>query len=544
MSKKSTVVVLLILFSGILGTEMLCAQPAGGPLGFLQRLDANGNGMLEPDEQGRARPFIERIARDVGGIDMNRPIRLSTLGEKIQQMQGGQGDSSRGSSSRGSSSRGSSSRGSSGPKDMQGNPLPAEAALDSLVPGFDVVEDVIPVPGFGAKAEYLNVPVKEEDFTEAEQTIKRYDRNRNGILEADEIRNGRWRDDPSKQDRNGDGKLTRSELAVRYSLRRTSEAQRQAQSSGSSGGNSGGSQDRSADSRSSGGSSRFGGGSSRSSGGSSRFGGGGSSGADRMAQFAGSIMERYDANKSGVIEKSEYKNFRTDPSAADTNKDGKITKDELSKWMTSRFSQGGGRGGDSSSSRGGSGGSSQDADGGGGGADYVGSGSYRFKLPQEGLPEGLPGWYVTSDKNSDGQIAMSEFTGKWDAKTLAEYYAYDVNRDGVITPGEALDTTKSGFVRGVSSPRSSTGQSRSGSNSKDSSNSSKGAPATTSAPDEKYIRFAVSQINKYDENKNGMLDGGEVEVSTQKSSMIKASADSNGDGKITPTELATALSNR
>jgi len=534
MSKKSTVVVLLTLFSGILGTEMLYAQPSGGPLGFLQRLDANGNGMLEPDEQGRARPFIERIARDVGGIDMNRPIRLSTLGEKIQQMQGGQS-----SNSRSSSSRGSSSRGSSGPRDMQGNPLPAEAALDSLVPGFDVVEDVIPVPGFGAKAEYLNVPVQEEDFTEAEQTIKRYDRNRNGILEADEIRNARWRDDPMKQDRNGDGKLTRSELAVRYSLRRTSEAQRKAQSS--AGGNSGGSsQDRGAQDRSSqdrGSSSRFGGG------GGSRFGGGssgGSSGADRMAQMAGSIMERYDANKSGVIEKSEYKNFRSDPSAADTNKDGKITKDELAKWMTSRFSQGSSRGGDSSSARGGSGGRSPGAAEGGGGADIVGSGSYRFKLPQEGLPEGLPGWYVTSDKNSDGQIAMSEYTGKWDAKTLSDYYAYDINRDGVITPGEAIETTKSGYVRGVSAPRTTAGSSRSDSRG---SSGSESAPATT-GPDEKYIKFAVSQIAKYDENKNGMLDGGEIAIGTQKSSMIKASADSNGDGKITPTELATALSKR
>jgi hypothetical protein len=41
-----------------------------------------------------------------------------------------------------------------------------------------------------------------------------------------------------------------------------------------------------------------------------------------------------------------------------------------------------------------------------------------------------------------------------------------------------------------------------------------------------------------------MLDGGEIAIGTQKSSMIKASADSNGDGKITPTELATALSKR
>ncbi|MBT4844518.1 MAG: hypothetical protein HON92_03715 [Planctomycetaceae bacterium] len=415
--------------------------------------------------------------------------------------------------------------------------MPAEALLDSLVPGFDVIEEVIPVPGFGAKAEYLNVPVKEADFTEADQTIKRYDRNRNGILEADEIKNARWRDDPNKQDRNGDGKLTRSELAVRYSMRRTSEAQRQAQSS--SVGGSSGSQDRGSSGSQDRGSSRSGG----SSGGSSRFGsssGGSSGGADRMAQFAGSMLQRYDTNKSGVIEKSEWKNFRSDPSAADTNKDSKITKEELSKWMTSRFSQASGRGGPATSARGGGGSAGGSAEG-GGGADYVGSGSYRFKLPQESLPDGLPGWYVASDKNRDGQIAMSEYTGKWDAKSLAEYYAYDVNHDGVITPGEALKTKESGFVRGVSTRPTTVVESG---NDKSGSSPSKGAPVTSSGPDEKFIKYAVRIMGKYDENKNGVLDGGEIAVSTKDSSLIKASADSNADGKITPAELATALSNK
>jgi Ca2+-binding EF-hand superfamily protein len=251
------------------------------------------------------------------------------------------------------------------------------------------------------------------------------------------------------------------------------------------------------------------------------------------------MLQRYDTDKSGVIEKSEWKNFRSDPSAADTNKDNKITKDELSKWMTSRFSQG--RGGDSSSARGGSGGRSEGAAAGGSGGDYVGSGSYRFKLPQEGLPDGLPGWYVDSDKNSDGQIAMSEYTGKWDAKTLAEYYAYDVNRDGVITPGEALKTKESGFVRGVSAPPAAVSRTRKGNSG---SSESEDAPAATSGPDEKFIKYAVRVMSKYDTNKNGMLDGGEIAISTKESSLIKASADANGDGKITPAELATALSIR
>ncbi|MGY8733663.1 MAG: hypothetical protein ACKVK0_16100, partial [Pirellulales bacterium] len=123
----------------------------------------------------------------------------------------------------------------------------------------------------------------------------------------------------------------------------------------------------------------------------------------------------------------------------------------------------------------------------------------------------------------------------------AEYYAYDVNRDGVITAGEALKTTESGFVRGVSTPPAVVDQSG---NSKSGSSESEDAPAATSGPDEKYIKFAVRTMSKYDTNKNGVLDGGEVAISTKASSMIKSSSDSNGDGKITPAELATSLSQK
>ena len=43
---------------------------------------------------------------------------------------------------------------------------------------------------------------------------------------------------------------------------------------------------------------------------------------------------------------------------------------------------------------------------------------------------------------------------------------------------------------------------------------------------------------------NGILDGDEIAIGAQNSSIIKASVDSNGDGEITPTELATALSKK
>ena len=81
----------------ILSTGALHAQgPPGGPMSFISRLDVNKNGQLDPDEQGRARPFLERIARETGGLDLNRPISLQALAGKVQQMQnGGGGDQSR-----------------------------------------------------------------------------------------------------------------------------------------------------------------------------------------------------------------------------------------------------------------------------------------------------------------------------------------------------------------------------------------------------------------------------------------------------------------
>ena len=286
----------------ILSTGALHAQgPPGGPMSFISRLDVNKNGQLDPDEQGRARPFLERIARETGGLDLNRPISLQALAGKVQQMQnGGGGDQSRDRSR--SRDRGQSPARNSGDRRYDED---AQSAMENLVPGFnEIPEDLIPPVGFGSKAEYLSVDVIQADFEEAERTIKRYDRNRNGVLEQDEIRNGKWiYGNPMNQDRNGDGKLTKSELAVRYSIRRDTQKDQEREKSFRD------SQNPQANQSQSQGRSSQGAPPSR---GSSRFGGGGDSG-DRMNQFADGIFQRYDTNKSGVFEKDEWKNFRTDP---------------------------------------------------------------------------------------------------------------------------------------------------------------------------------------------------------------------------------------
>ena len=78
-------------------------------------------------------------------------------------------------------------------------------------------------PGFGAGSSLFNVKVEDRDLKEAEDRMKRYDSNKDGQLSADELKSGRWSDDPLQYDRNRNGSLDKSELAVRYANRRVNE---------------------------------------------------------------------------------------------------------------------------------------------------------------------------------------------------------------------------------------------------------------------------------------------------------------------------------
>ncbi|AMV33306.1 EF hand [Pirellula sp. SH-Sr6A] len=166
------------------------------PSMFLGRMDRNGNGMIDSDEmEGPARFMLERMARSNPKIDLSKPIPLSVITEGFQQMRGGS-----------SSSSSSSDEVASGPA--------------VLVPGFGVKIERPPVPGFGMNANALSIRVEEQDLRDADERIQRYDRNRDSVLDEAELRDGRWSDSPMQYDKNGDGKLTRDELAVRYAKRR------------------------------------------------------------------------------------------------------------------------------------------------------------------------------------------------------------------------------------------------------------------------------------------------------------------------------------
>ncbi len=66
----------------------------------------------------------------------------------------------------------------------------------------------------------------------------------------------------------------------------------------------------------------------------------------------------------------------------------------------------------------------------------------RFHSPRERLPAGLPAWFVERDADGDGQVMMSEYAREWTDEKVSQFYRYDLNRDGVVTPRECLTAGK------------------------------------------------------------------------------------------------------
>lgn len=177
------------------------------PSSFLSRLDTNGNGVLDPDEQqGPAQFMIQRMQSSDPSIRPGQPIPLKKITDSFQKMR--------------EQREGGSSDNSPQPRSSDDDLLTAQL----LVPGFGMASEPIPLMGFGATAEMMSVEVTESDEREARDVIRRFDRNQDGVLSGDEI-SSRFSGNPLDFDRNKDGRLTESELAVRYARRREGRAE-------------------------------------------------------------------------------------------------------------------------------------------------------------------------------------------------------------------------------------------------------------------------------------------------------------------------------
>jgi Ca2+-binding EF-hand superfamily protein len=495
-------------------------------------MDANGNGMLEPDEmQGRARMMLERMAGDAE-LDLSRPIPLATIERAFNDMRerrAGEGGDPR---FRGGGGEEGGGRGGS----RQAEPEP-------LVAGFGEVDLFDPVPGFGAEGERYAVKIDAEDREEALRTLTRYDNNKDGLLDGDEIRNARWSDDPLSTDRNRDGKLTLTELALRYAMRR-------AQRDGESGDNAQASGNRSGNNRS------------------ARSGGqsaprGNSSEDENRNRWAEMLFGRFDRDGNNVLEGDELSEFRGSE-RFDANQDGKITRDEIGQAMSNMRGRGGGGPGGEQGGRSNffarreDGGERQEGDGGGAAPSASGRKSYRRTTAADRLAdlEGLPEWFARSDADQDGQIRMAEYGSSWSDELVADFMQFDLNGDGIITPQECLDASEKGAVQGVTSGAGSSsrgggfgsrGRERSaerrpdtaaGAEAAASSAAASTAPAAAGNVSDRYVKFAVGVIKKYDKNGDGVLTEDEWKSMPDD----RSQADTDQDGRLTPVELATAYS--
>lgn len=59
----------------------------------------------------------------------------------------------------------------------------------------------------------------------------------------------------------------------------------------------------------------------------------------KTLEYVKRLIERHDANKDGVLDSFEWTQMLVDPSAADTNRDGKITVEEYALWVQGRQSR-------------------------------------------------------------------------------------------------------------------------------------------------------------------------------------------------------------
>lgn len=389
------------------------------PVEYLKRLDANGNGALEPGElSDRSREFVKGL-----GFNTDETLSIDKIASKIN------GDKAEAEKEK---------------KSPNGSP---ERKIVRKVPGFGVeaparqgVPDFVSQPQ--ASPQELLGKYGERIMEQVDAAMQRYDKNGDGKIDTTEASEGRWgQPEPKESDLDQDGNLTRSEMAERYYRRqRNSE-----DNSGNRERESGRGEDRdreSNDSReerndresreersdSDSGSSAE----SESEGSEPPR----SAGGDRYRRYADDLISKYDQDKDGNLSKDEMSEMKQRPVNGDLDGNGLISAGELTEAIANgNMNTEPGRGSGENSKPSGSSGSSRSP------TRSENSDSNESPRSEAGSRNSTSRSSSTfsfnaSDKNGDGQVQMHEFATDWTDEKLDQFREYDRNRDGVITNAE------------------------------------------------------------------------------------------------------------
>ena len=190
----------------------------------------------------------------------------------------------------------------------------------------------------------------------------------------------------------------------------------------------------------------------------------------KVLRYAEHVIERYDTNGDGSLDSIEWGRMQGNPRAADRDRDGVITAEELAEWVAryghrrkirlmpatsegriryptllspdvsrslrrrSRPQQATSGGSDQARSAGASPRTGSDRP--------KRTVRKKFTVSRSRLPKGLPSWFRTRDRDGDGQVTLAEYAPEASVATVREFACYDTNGDGVITPQECLCATK------------------------------------------------------------------------------------------------------